>query len=175
MIGWFGDRYWSKFNTVLSFIPYLTSSFTFKFLGSHYFPAFWCFYDDTYSSKILRDTIPSPTLPQGQGHRLWLFTWKFYVKVIKISSFNGFCLCLVWWYCSKIIFSTIPIPLLNVTVKVTDLTFMFQVFVKFLGPYCFTFFWWILFIFCMVINIGPTFYVVPSPPNYMTSSSRSQT
>ena len=46
---------------------------------------------------------------------------------------------------------------------------------KFLGPHYFQTLWWIWFIFGMMIDTGPKFYSVPSPPPCMTLRSRSRT
>ena len=60
----------------------------------------------------------------------------------------------VWYddrYWSKILHSTIPIPIHDLKVKVTD---------KVLGPHCFQTLWYICFMFDMMIDAGPKFYVV---------------
>ena len=66
----------------------------------------------------------------------------------------------IWYddrYWSKILFSTIPNPMHDLKVKVTDLgTFM----LKFLGPSCFQTLWYICFTFDMMIDADPKFYVV---------------
>ena len=46
---------------------------------------------------------------------------------------------------------------------------------KFLGPLCFQTLWYICFMFDMMIDAGPKFYVVQSPTPYMTLRSRSRT
>ena len=43
------------------------------------------------------------------------------------------------------------------------------------GPHYFQILWWIWFMFGMMIDIGPNFYTVPSPPPYMSLRSRSRT
>ena len=74
----------------------------------------------------------------------------------------------IWYddrYMSKILFITIPTPMHDFKVKVTDLeTCMVKLCVKFLGPHCFQTLWWIWFMFGMMIDTGPKFYTVPSPP-----------
>ena len=85
----------------------------------------------------------------------------------------------IWYddrYWSKILHSTIPIPIHDLKVKVTDLELSCQSFtLKFLGPHCFQPLWYIYFMFDMMIDAGPKFYVVRSPTQCMTLRSRSQT
>ena len=78
-------------------------------------------------------------------------------------------------YWSKILHSSIPTPIHDFKVKVTDLELMLKFYVKFLAPHCFQTLWWIWFMFDMMIDIGPKFYTVPSPPPYVTLRSRSWT
>ena len=71
----------------------------------------------------------------------------------------------VWYddrYWSKILHSTIPTPIRDLKVKVTDRTVM----LKFLGPHCFQTLWYICFMFDMTIDSGPKFYVVRSQTPY---------
>ena len=78
-------------------------------------------------------------------------------------------------YWSKILHSAIPTPIHGFKVKFTDLELLCLSFVlKFLGPHCFQTLWWIWFVYGMMIDTGPEFYTVPSPPLYMTLRSRSQ-
>ena len=49
--------------------------------------------------------------------------------------------------------STIPNPLHDLKVKVTDISFA----LKFLGPHYFQTLWFIWFMSCMMIDIGPKF------------------
>ena len=68
---------------------------------------------------------------------------------------------------TKILFSTIPIPISmhDLKVKVTDLELLCKHFsLKFLGPHYFQTLWWIWFMFGVMIDTGPKFYTVPSPP-----------
>ena len=72
----------------------------------------------------------------------------------------------VWYdrYWSKTLHSTIPTPYITLKVKVMDLdrqghglrTSM----LKFLGPHCFQTLWYICFMFDMMIDAGPKFYIV---------------
>ena len=70
----------------------------------------------------------------------------------------------VWYddrYWSKILHSTIPTPINDRKVKVTDLELSCQSFtLKLLGPHCFQTLWYICFMFDMMIDAGPKFYVV---------------
>ena len=106
---------------------------------------------------------------------------KFFVKVFRTSLFPNPLMDLVYiWYddryWSKILFSTIPTPMHDLKVKVTDLELLCWHFtLKYLGPHYFQTLWWILFIFGMMIDTGPKFYSVPSPPPCMTLRSRSRT
>ena len=69
-----------------------------------------------------------------------------------------------------------PPPILDLKVKVTDLDLSCKSFtLKCLGPHCFQTLWYICFMFDMMIDAGPKFYVVRSPTPYMTLRSRSQT
>ena len=73
-------------------------------------------------------------------------------------------------------FYTVPSPPPYMTlVKVTDRTSMLKFYVKVLGPYCFQTLWYICFMFDIMIDAGPKFYVVQSPTPYMTLRSRSWT
>ena len=77
----------------------------------------------------------------------------------------------VWYddrYWSKILHSTIPTPKHDLKVKVTYL-------LKLLGSHCFQTLWYICFMFDMMIDAGPKFYVVRSSTPYMTLMSRSRT
>ena len=95
---------------------------------------------------------------------------KFYVKVFRTSLFPDPMMDLVhvWYddrYWSKILFSTIPTPIHDLKVKVTDLELSCKSFtLKFLGPHYFQTLRWIWFIFGMMIDTGPKFYSVPSTP-----------
>ena len=85
----------------------------------------------------------------------------------------------VWYddrYWSKILHRIIPTPIYDLKVKVTDLELSCSSFMlKFLGPHCFQTLWYICFMFDLMIDAGPKFYVVRSPTPYMTLRSRSQT
>ena len=61
---------------------------------------------------------------------------------------------------SKILHSTIPTPIhdLKVKVKLSGKSFT----LKFLGPHCFQTLWYICFMFDVMIEAGPKFYVVRS-------------
>ena len=106
---------------------------------------------------------------------------KFYVRGFKTLYFLNSLMDLLYiWYdnrCwSKILFSTVHTPAYDpeVKVKVTDLQICINKNVsfksKFLGPYIFR---WIYFIFSMIINVGPKFYL--STALLMTLRSRSWT
>ena len=85
----------------------------------------------------------------------------------------------VWYddgYWSRILHSTIPTPMHDRKVKVMDLELLCSSFtLKILGPHYFQTLWWIWFMFGMMVDIGPKFYIVPSPSPYMTLTSRSGT
>ena len=85
----------------------------------------------------------------------------------------------VWYddrYWSKILHSTIHTPIHDLEVKVTDLKLSCLSFIlKFLGPHCFQTLWYICFMFDMMIDAGPNFYVVRSSTPYMNLRSRSRT
>ena len=70
----------------------------------------------------------------------------------------------VWYddrYWSKILHGTIPTPIHDLKVKVTDLEHSCSSFtLKFLGPHYFQTLWYICFIFDRMIDAGPKFYVV---------------
>ena len=79
-------------------------------------------------------------------------------------------------YWSKILHSAIPTPIHHFKVKVTDLELLCQSFaLKCLAPHCFQTLWWIWFMFGVMIDTGPKFHTVPSPPPYITVRSWSQT
>ena len=99
-----------------------------KFLGPHSVDGFvhvWC--DDRYWSKILHSAIPTPIHDlKGQGHGRRTFMFKFWVEVFRTSLFPNPMMDLVhvWFddrYWSKILHSTIPTPIHDLKVKVTDL------------------------------------------------------
>ena len=108
-------------------------SFTLKFLGPHYFQTLsmdlvhvWC--DDRYLSKILHSAISTPIhdfmVKVTDGLRTYLL--KFCVKVLRNSLFPNpmMDLVCVWYdnrYWSKILHNTIPTPIHDLKVKVTDL------------------------------------------------------
>ena len=74
-----------------------------------------------------------PTWPYDQGHGLGIFMLKFYVKVFRTSLFPNLVMDLVhmWYddrYWSKLLCSTITIPLHSLKVKVTDLDFFMSKF-----------------------------------------------
>ena len=83
-------------------------------------------YDDRYWSKILCSTIHTPdTWPEGLGHSLRAFMLKFYLKLFRTSLFINSVVYLFHvrhddrcW--SKILCSTIPYPVYDFKVKVTD-------------------------------------------------------
>ena len=85
----------------------------------------------------------------------------------------------VWYddrYWSKILYSTIPTTKHDLKVKVTYLELSCESFtLKLLGPHCFQPLWYICFMFDMMIDAGPKFYVVRSSTPYMTLRSRSRT
>ena len=66
-----------------------------------------------------------------------------------------------------------PPPIHDLKVKVTDLDLLCTL--KFLGPHYLQTLSWIWFIFGVLMDTGPEFYTVPSPPPYMTLRSWSQT
>ena len=94
---------------------------------------------------------------------------KFYVKVFRTALFPNPMMDLVhvWYdnrYWSKILWGTIPTPVHDLKVKVTDLEFYIKSFaLKFLEPQDFQTRLWISFMFGMMIDTGPIFYGVPSP------------
>ena len=106
---------------------------------------------------------------------------KFCIKVFRTSLFPNPMMDFVHVWCddrywSNILHSTIPTPIHDLKVKVTDLELSCYSFtLKFLGPHCFQTLWYICFIFDMMIDAGPKFYVVRSPTPCMTLRSRSQT
>ena len=62
-----------------------------------------------------------------------------------------------------------PPPIHDLKFKYTDLELSCLSFMlKFLGPHCFQTLWYICFMFDMMIDTGPKFYVVQSPTPYMT-------
>ena len=71
----------------------------------------------------------------------------------------------VWYgdrYWSKIFHSTIPTPIHDLKVKVTDLELLCWSFMlKFLGPHYFQTLRWIWFMFGTMIDTGPEFYAIP--------------
>ena len=99
---------------------------------------------------------------------------KFCVKVLtcRTSLFPNHMMYLVhvWYddrYWSKIWHSNIPTPLHihDLKVKVTNLEFLCLIFaLKFLEFHYFQTLWCIWFMFGMMIDIGPKFYAVASPP-----------
>ena len=140
----------------------------------------WC--DDRYWSKILHNAIPTPIHHfKVKVTDLRTFMSKFCVKVFRTSLFPNPMMDSVHVRCdnrywSRISHSVIPISIHHFKVKVTDLELLCQSFVlMFLGPHCFQTLWWIWFMFGMMIDTGPKFYTVPSPPPYMTLRSRSRT
>ena len=89
----------------------------------------YVWYDDRYWSKILHSTVPNP-IHDGQGHGLGTFMLKFYVKVFRTSLFLNSVKYLfhVWhgdrcW--SKLLCSTIPNPVHDFKVNVTDLEYLY--------------------------------------------------
>ena len=141
--------------------------FKFRVCGSHHFQIFWWIWSLLVWWHVqFAVPLQSSTWPEDQGHGLRIFMLKFYLKIFRISLFpNLRWILFVYRYWSKILCNTNP-PLLVlmvkvIEVKVTDLTFLLNVFIKvFLGPHCFTIFRWILSIFGMMTP----FYVVPPPP-----------
>ena len=128
--------------------------------------------------KFYAEPSTPHTWPSGQGHRLRTFMLKFYVKVFRTSLFLNSVVYLfhVWhddrcW--SKIFCSTIPKPVYDFKVTVTDLKFLYcnfftiSVFLQSLQ--------WILFVYGVMIEPCLMFYVVPSPSQYMALRSRSGT
>ena len=86
-------------------------------------------YDDRYWSKILFSTIPTP-MHDLKVKVTDLDMLKFNVKVFRTSLFPNPLMDLVYiWYgdryWSKILFSTIPTPMHDLKVKVTDLELLF--------------------------------------------------
>ena len=101
----------------------------------------------------------------------------FYVKVFRTSLFPNPLMDLVHVRCddrywSKILHSAIPTPIRHFKVKVTDLELLCRSFaLKFLGPHCFQTLWWIWFMFGVMIDTGPKFYTVTSPPPYIRAAT----
>ena len=107
-------------------------------------------------------------LPPASGLVLALALASTNVKVFRTSLFPNPMMDLVhvWYddgYWSKILHSTIPTPIRDLKVKVTDLELLSWSFtLKFLGPHYFQTLWWIWFMFGRMINTGLKFYAVPS-------------
>ena len=99
---------------------------------------------------------------------------KFCIKVFRTSLFPNPMMDLVrvWHddrYWSKILHSAIPNPIHDLKVKIMDLELSCLSFtLKFLGPHCFQTLSYICFVFDVMIDAGPKFYVVWSPTQYMT-------
>ena len=136
--------------------------FLFKVLRTSLFPnplidLVHVWYDDRYWSKILRGTIPTPVHDlkvKVKVTGLDFFMWKFYVKVFRASLFLNPLMDLVhvWHndgYWSKLLRCTLPTPVYDPKVQVTDL--------EVLGPRYFQ------TRSCIWLDIGPKFYRVPSP------------
>ena len=139
---WYDDKYWSKilFNTiptpmhdlkVKSQARTFMLTFYIKVFRTSFFPNplmdlvhIWC--DDKYWSKILFNTIPTPMHDLKVKSQARTFMITFYVKVFRTSLFPNPIMDLVHVWCddrywSKILHSTIPTPIHNFKVKVTDL------------------------------------------------------
>ena len=142
----------------------------------------YIWYDDRYWSKILFSTIPTPMhdLKVKVTH-LELFMLTFYVNIFTTSLFPNLVVYLfhIWfddrcW--SKILCSTIPNPVHDFKVKVTDLEFLYwSLCLSFYNvcfceafAYLFTLMDW--FLFSMVTETGPKFYMVPFPTQKVTDS-----
>ena len=87
----------------------------------------YIWYDDRHWSKILLSIIPTPMHDlKVKVTDLELFMLKFYVKVFRTSLFPNPMMDLVhvWYddrYWSKLLFITVPTPIHDLKVKVTDL------------------------------------------------------
>ena len=116
--------------------------------------------------------VPSPPPYMTLRSRSRTFMLKFYVKLFRTSLFPNPMVYLfhVWFddrCLSKILCSTIPNPVHGFKVKVTDLEFLYW-------SLCLSFYnvkplmdW---FMFGMVIETGPKFYVVPFPTQKVADS-----
>ena len=140
----------------------------------------WC--DDRYWSKILHSAIPTPI----HHFKVKVTDLELLCQSLALKFLGPHYFQTLWWiwfmfwcddrYWSKISHSAIPTSIHHFKIKVTDLELLCQsLALKFLGPHYFQTLWWIWFMLGMMIDTGPKFYTVPSPPPYMTSRSRSRT